>query len=83
MKLVIAQHAITPAIGNAVSLCNMLTNAEVKAPIPNWIAPIKAEAEPAFLLNGAIQSAEEFGKIKPWQLKKINIRNMVVNNPMK
>ena len=83
IKLIEAQHAITPAIGSAVSLCKMLTIAELNAPMPNWIAPIKAEAEPAFLVKGAIDNAEEFGKVNPWQLKKIKMRNTVAYKPAK
>ncbi len=83
IKLNTAQAAITPAMGIAVSLCKKLTSADVKAPIPNCIAPIRAEALPAFVVKGAIESAEEFGNVKPWQLRKINMRNMLENNPTK
>ncbi len=78
-RLVMAQHAITQVIGNAVRFCSKLTNAEVSAPIPIWIAPIKADAVPALWLKGASESAEEFGKVNPWQHKKIKIINMVLN----
>jgi hypothetical protein len=47
------------------------------------MAPINAEAVPAFLLNGAMQSADEFGNVNPWQLKKMSIKNIVENNPSK
>jgi hypothetical protein len=45
--------------------------------------PINAEAVPAFLLKGAIESAAELGNTKPWQLKNISIKNIVENNPNK
>lgn len=82
-KLNNAHAAITPAIGNAVPLVKKLTSPDVKAPTASCIPPINAEAEPAFLLKGAIESAEEFGKTKPWQLKKISMINIVEYNPNK
>lgn len=82
-KLNTAQEAITPVIGSAVSLCRKLTRADVKAPIPSCIAPISADALPAFVVKGAIESAEEFGNVKPWQLRKINMRNILDNKPTK
>ena len=69
--------AITPAIGSAVLLVRKLTIPEVNAPTANCMPPIKADAVPAFLLKGAMESADEFGNTKPWQLKKIRIKNMV------
>lgn len=78
-----AHPVITPAIGNEVLFVKMLTSPEVSAPIANCIHPISAEAVPAFLLNGAIESAEALGKVKPWQLKKTSIKNMVDNSPIK
>lgn len=81
IKLDTAHDAITPLIGTAVSLCNKLTSADVKAPMPNCIAPMRAEALPAFVVKGAIESAEEFGNVKPWQLRKINMRKILENNP--
>ncbi len=82
-KLNTAQAAITPVIGSAVSLCKKLTRADVKAPVPNWMAPISAEALPAFVVKGAIDRADEFGNVKPWQLRKINMRNILENKPTK
>jgi hypothetical protein len=41
------------------------------------------EAVPAFLLKGAIESADEFGKTNPWQLKKRRIKNIVEYKPRK
>ena len=68
---------MTAAIGKAVPLLNTLTNAVETAPKPNCIAPIKAEAVPAFSEKGARQSAEEFGKANPCVLKNIQIKNIV------
>ena len=45
--------------------------------------PNKADALPAFLLKGASESADVFGKVKPWQHKKIKIRKIVLNTPNK
>lgn len=76
-----AQAHITAAIGIAVPLFKILTNAVESAPIPSCIAPIKAEAVPAFLVNGARQSADELGNAKPCVLRKTQIKKMVENNP--
>src|SRR5687768_944259 len=75
-----AQAAIKAAIGNAVLLLNTLTKPEVTAPIASCIPPINADAVPAFLLKGAMESAEEFGNTNPWQLKNISIKNIVDDN---
>jgi hypothetical protein len=45
--------------------------------------PSKADALPAFLLNGARESADVFGKVNPWQHKKMKIRKIVLNTPNK
>ena len=79
LKLMIAQIAITPVIGNAVLLFRILTKAEVIVPTPICIAPSNAEAVPAFLLKGARDNAEEFGKVKPWQQRKIKLKKIVLN----
>src|SRR5258708_1738634 len=80
VKLRVAQAAITPVMGRAVWLFSQLTVAEVKAPMLICIPPIRAEAVPAFLLKGARDSAEELGKIQPWQHKKRKIKKIVLNN---
>lgn len=82
-KLSKAHEAITPAMGNAVPLFKTLTIPEVSAPTASCMPPISADAVPALLLNGAIESAEEFGNTKPWQLKKRSIKNIVEPNPRK
>ena len=79
-KLKEAQKAIIPVIGNAVPLLRTLTATEAKVPIAICMHPITAEALPAFLLKGAIESAEELGKINPWQQRKIKMKKMVLNN---
>lgn len=81
IKLVIAHVHITAAIGIAVPLASKLTNAVETAPIPSCIAPINAEAVPAFLLNGSSESAEEFGNAKPCVLRNTQIRKIVEYNP--
>lgn len=78
-----AQQAITPVMGIAVWFCKRLTNADVHAPMPIWMAPINAEALPALWPNGARESADELGNVKPWQHKKIKMRKMVLNNSLK
>jgi hypothetical protein len=82
-KLPIAQAHITAAIGIAVPLFKILTKAVEIAPIPSCMAPISADAVPAFLVNGAKESAEEFGKANPWVLRKTQIKKMVEYNPRK
>ena len=82
-KLNNAHAAIIPAIGNAVPSVKILTMPDVSAPTANCIAPINADAVPAFLLKGAIESADELGNTNPWQLKKMRIKNMVEYNPRK
>lgn len=82
-KLNKAHEAITAVIGKAVSLVKILTSPDVRAPMANCIPPINAEAAPAFLLKGAIESADELGNTKPWQLKKISIRNMIEDKSRK
>jgi len=72
-----AQAAIIPVIGSAVLLLRTLTITEANAPNAICKLPIKAEALPAFLLNGVKASAEEFGKENPWQHKKRKIRKTV------
>lgn len=57
------------AIRNAVRLKNKPTNAEAIAPQPICKAPVKAHALPAPFEKGAIASAAELGKVKPWQFK--------------
>lgn len=64
-KLLIAQMHITAHIGIAVPLLKILTSAVDIAPIPNCIAPINAEAVPAFFVKGANESAEELGNANP------------------
>ena len=53
------------------------------APTLICMKPIRAEALPAFLLNGAIERADTFGNMKPWQLKKINIKIIVEYSSLK
>jgi hypothetical protein len=83
IKLETAQAHITAVIGIAVPLFKILTKAVETAPIPSCIAPIKAEAVPAFLVNGSKESAEVLGNAKPWVLRKIHIKKMVEYNPSK
>ena len=66
---VIEQPAITQTIGIAVPLLSMPTSADEPAPKAIWIEPINAEALPASFVKGAIESADELGKLNPWQHK--------------
>ena len=73
-----AQEAIMSANGKAeVGLLKPMMAAAV-APNAICMAPIKAEAEPAFFVNGAIESAEAFGKANPWQLRNNAMSAMVL-----
>ena len=73
------QVAIAVVMGRAVSLLKKLTNAVAVAPMPSWILPSNAEAVPAFLVNGARESAEVLGNIKPCQLRKMKNKPIVPN----
>ncbi len=73
-----AAKVITAGIGQTTSEANILIAAEAKAPKPICNAPIKAEALPAFFENGAKESAEAFGLMKPKQPKNNAINAMVV-----
>ena len=81
-RAVIAQAAIIPVISNAVLLLKTLTITEANAPNAICRLPIKAEALPAFLLNGVRARAEEFGKENPWQHRKRKIRKTVPGKPI-
>src|ERR1700683_2441357 len=83
VKLVIAQHTITPVMGNAVWLLKKLTMAVASEPIPICIAPNKAEALPAVAVKGASERADEFGKVNPWQHRKMKMRNTVLYNSIR
>ena len=63
------QPAITAVIGIAVPLLKTPTSADAPAPSAIWMEPISADALPASLENGAIDKADEFGKLNPWQHK--------------
>ena len=69
------------AMGTALRLSKKLTLNEASAPRPNCIAPINADAVPAFLAKGASESAEAFGLVVPTQQSKINIIQMVPASP--
>lgn len=72
---------ITAHIGIAVPLLKILTSAVDIAPIPNCIAPINAEAVPAFFVKGANESAEELGNANPCVLRKTHIKKIVEYKP--
>jgi len=62
-----AQPAITPVMGKLVPLLNTLTSAAASEARPICKAPNNAEALPASFEKGAKESAEELGKLNPWQ----------------
>ena len=66
--------AMTAVIGMALCAFNKPTKAAAKDPNPICIAPMSADALPASLVNGAIDKAAEFGKLKPWQLRNKKIK---------
>jgi len=72
------QDAMIMANGNAdVGLLSPIM-AAANAPKAIWIAPIKAEAVPAFFVKGAMESADEFGKANPWQLRNREMSTIVL-----
>lgn len=77
----IEQKAIIPTIGMAVLLCRKLTIAEIIAPAPIRQLPINADALPVCFLNGANESAEVFGPVKPCPVKNTNIIPIRLYNP--
>ena len=77
------QAAITPDMGKDVWLLKKLTRADAQAPQAIWMPPKSAEALPALRENGARDSADELGNVKPWQARKMKIRKMVLYNPVK
>jgi hypothetical protein len=54
-------------------LFKKLTIAEVKAPVPICTLPNNAR-HCRHLVKGASESAEVFGNVNPWQLKKGSIK---------
>lgn len=73
-----AATVITAGIGQTTSAANILIDAEAKAPKPICKAPINADALPAFFVNGAKESAEALGLIKPKHAKNSAIKPIVV-----
>jgi hypothetical protein len=65
IKPITAHVAITPVIGRLVPSLKNPTNPAANAPKLICTAPINAEAVPASFLNGAIESADAFGKLNP------------------
>jgi hypothetical protein len=66
-------EAITPVMGKALWRVNKPTMADANSPTPICRAPINAEALPACLVNGAMDKADELGKLKLWQPRYTNI----------
>ena len=62
-----AEAAMDIASGRVDGLLNMLMNMEMSEPSPIWIAPIKADAVPAFFAKGASVSEAVFGFTIPIQ----------------
>src|SRR5438477_3836908 len=79
VRAVDAHNSMINPIGNAIVLLKTLTSAELNVPTPIWMAPIKAEAVPAFFEKGANDKAEELGKVNPWQLRKQKIQATIPN----
>ena len=72
-----AAVVITNGIGTTECSLNKLTITDAKAPKPICKAPIKADALPAFLVNGAKDKAAAFGLINPRQERNSAIKLMV------
>lgn len=68
-------------IGVMESFTKRLTPKEAKAPIPNCVAPIKAEALPVFLEKGASDNPAVLGFEIPKQARNKNSIAMVSYNP--
>ena len=69
--------AITAAIGTDDFVWNKLNTDDAKAPKPICVAPINAEALPAFFLKGWSDKAAVLGLVSPRQDKKINKSTIV------
>ena len=69
--------AIILTIGNDERVSKKLTATDAIVPIPIWIAPINADALPAFLENGANDNADVLGLAIPKQLRNMNNRTIV------
>lgn len=76
-KAINAAAVITNGIGTTECSLNKLTITEARAPNPICKAPIKADALPAFLVNGASDKAAAFGLIKPKQARNKAIKPIV------
>src|SRR5579862_1328214 len=50
-------------------------------PKPIWTAPSRADALPATFENGASESADVLGNVKPWQERKMKIRKIELKRP--
>ena len=61
----IEQNAMMPVIGNELPFCKKLTIADMNPPTLICIKPIRADALPALLPKGAMESADALGYIKP------------------
>jgi len=78
IRAMMAAIVITAGIGQTTSAANKLITADARAPKPICRAPIRAEALPAFFVNGARDKADAFGLMKPKQAKNKAIKVMVV-----
>ncbi len=78
VKAMIAAIVITAGIGQTTSAANKLITADANAPKPICKAPIKADALPAFFVNGAKDKADAFGLMKPRHAKNNAMKVMVV-----
>jgi hypothetical protein len=71
-----AHKHITIAVANAVPLNKRPTIDELNDPKAICMAPIKADALPAFFSIGARATVAIFGKIRPWHANMENNKNM-------
>lgn len=68
-------------VGIADLTLNKLTPTEANAPMPICMAPMSAEAVPAFFENGNSDRAEAFGLTKPRQQRKTKSKAVVSAKP--
>ena len=81
IPIIVDTHMVT-AVDKLPLKGNTPVPEEIKPPIPICIKPSKADALPAFFEKGAIESADAFGKVNPWQLRKRSNKMMVPARPV-
>lgn len=81
IRAAIEVKVIMLTVGTADFTLNKLTPKEANAPTPICIAPMSAEAVPAFFEKGSKDRAEAFGLTKPRQQRKTKSNAVVSVKP--